>query len=649
MTTRPIARAWFAAGLTTLVVAAVAASVAGQQRDTRVGAPTPADRGTASVSGVVVDAQSSAPVRRAIVTLQGPGEPSTRSLVTDDAGRFRFESLPPERYSLVATKAAYIDAAYGATRPGRPGTALQIAEGQQLDVTIAIARGAVIEGVIRDETGAPVPRVAVYVLDPREANATMGSPIFGGGARQRRTTTDDRGAYRLFGLTPGDYVVGTSIEPAGEGEIARRAAADIDAMIAALEQSRGRGRAAPPVAPSPRAPAVGYAPVFYPGVTVFADATRIRLGAAEERRGIDFTLAPVPTSIIEGTITRADGQSAPIQLSLAPDGPMLLGATSRPILSQPPGPDGRFRYTSVPPGRYRVLARSEPAAPGRGRGGSTVVFMGGGPGVPPPPPPPPPPPGVMSAPGLRSYAMAEVAVAGQDVVGVSLVLQPGVTVDGRVVFDASTGEVSEMPSDIRVSFGLPGGSYFMNSRDGTQIGTGLFSAPAVGTTPEGTFFMHGAPPGSYQLRASIPSDVDGEWWLRSAMLDGRDLLDEPLEIGTTNRSGIVLTYTDRRNALSGAFQTAAGQPATDYFVVAFPADRALWQEGSRRFVSARPATDGRFRIVDLPAGSYLMAALTDFEPSDFGDASYLETLAAQAIPVVIRDGEETVQDIRVAR
>jgi len=94
----------------------------------------------------------------------------------------------------------------------------------------------------------------------------------------------------------------------------------------------------------------------------------------------------------------------------------------------------------------------------------------------------------------------------------------------------------------------------------------------------------------------------------------------------------------------------AGQPSgPDYFVVALPADRALWLPNSRRIQSARPGTDGAFSIRDLPAGAYLLAALTDLEPDDLTMPSFLEQLAAQALPVTVRDGERTVQNIRIAR
>ena len=114
-------------------------------------------------------------------------------------------------------------------------------------------------------------------------------------------------------------------------------------------------------------------------------------------------------------------------------------------------------------------------------------------------------------------------------------------------------------------------------------------------------------------------------------------------------SGVVLTYTDRANELTGTFQTSDRQPASDYYVVAIPEDRSLWRTGSRRLVSTRPATDGRFSFTRIPAGDYRLAGLIDFDPGDFADRTFLDTLLLQGIPVTVRDGARTVQDIRVAQ
>ena len=106
---------------------------ASQQRDTPL---TPAT-GTAAIIGQVLsDETTPHPIRRAVVTVTGD-LPAARSAITDDEGRFTFKNLPAGRFTINATKTAYLPASYGALRPGRLGTPLQIAQGQQAAITIA--------------------------------------------------------------------------------------------------------------------------------------------------------------------------------------------------------------------------------------------------------------------------------------------------------------------------------------------------------------------------------------------------------------------------------------------------------------------------------------------------------------------------------
>ena len=57
-------------------------------------------------------------------------------------------ALPAGRFTLTASKAGFVDMTYGAKRPGRPGTAIQLADGQKLDrIGISMPRGSVLTGV----------------------------------------------------------------------------------------------------------------------------------------------------------------------------------------------------------------------------------------------------------------------------------------------------------------------------------------------------------------------------------------------------------------------------------------------------------------------------------------------------------------------
>ena len=138
-----------------------------QQRDTlndpRVG--------SALVSGVVMsDEATPQPLRRAQVTLMGTDQPVIKNVFTDAAGRFTVTDLPSGRYSLSASKGGYVRMSYGARRHDRPGTPLNLAEGQRLgSLSIRLPKGGVITGRLTDENGGPAQGAQVRLLQDRKS------------------------------------------------------------------------------------------------------------------------------------------------------------------------------------------------------------------------------------------------------------------------------------------------------------------------------------------------------------------------------------------------------------------------------------------------------------------------------------------------
>jgi hypothetical protein len=133
------------------------------------------------------------------------------------------------------------------------------------------------------------------------------------------------------------------------------------------------------------------------------------------------------------------------------------------------------------------------------------------------------------------------------------------------------------------------------------------------------------------------------------MAGGRDSLDFPLVVGPgTNINDAVLTFADRSTELSGTLQDATGAATSDYSIIVFPASKEYWQPQSRRIQSVRPGTDGRYTVRNLPAGSYMLVAVTDVEPGEWFDPDFLEQLAAASMRITLSDGEKKTQDLRLA-
>jgi uncharacterized protein (DUF2141 family) len=570
--------------------------------------------GTARLSGVVVTYDPVAsPVRGATVTLaEVAGGLSKQTTDTDENGAFTFAELPAGRYDVSAIKAAYLKTSYGATRPERTGTPIALTDGQQVTtITLKMWRGGVITGLLLDPKGRPLPSAAVSVRRFQFVNGARTIATTTSGS----ATTDDRGTYRIFGLPPGEYAVFNTI--AGAGRLGATPAAHqvTDEEIQRALRGGGAGNSAATAMPSsvpPPAAAFGYAPVYFPGTTVALDAVPVHLDAGEERSGVDFAVQLVPVANVSGTIAAPDKQTiANLQLSA------VLTARSEPsgvvlIRSAATTADGQFTFGGVTPGQYTLTARGTPRRIDANDQTSAIGW----------------------------WASTSVSVDGRDVFGTSLTLEPGVTVTGHVVFDGASPPAAA----------AAGVSVRLTPAHSDQGAADVRSAVA---TAEHTFTLAGVVPGEYLLSASLiarAGTVVG-WTFRSASVGGHDVTDVPIMIAAgTAVDNAAVSFTDRPTEISGVFEDAGGRPAPEYFIVAFPVNRALWTAGSRRIQQVRPATDGKFTIRGLPAGDYALAATTDVRPDDLLDPAFFgQLLTARPIRISLKDGAKVTQNIRVAR
>ncbi len=160
---------------------------------------------------------------------------------------------------------------------------------------------------------------------------------------------------------------------------------------------------------------------------------------------------------------------------------------------------------------------------------------------------------------------------------------------------------------------------------------------------DGTFTIEAVLPGP--VRAVMSMGWAG-WFPKSAMLNGKDLFDEPLDI-RTDLSGLVVTFADHLSQISGTLFDPTNQPASQYYITVFSADQKMWTKGSRRTQFTKAASDGKYTFNNLPAGDYYLCALTEFDPALASDPEFLTQLIPGAIKINLTDGEKKTQDLRL--
>jgi hypothetical protein len=388
--------------------------------------------GTSRIAGRVVNQETGAPVRRAVVRLSSLDGVNIgqQGAVTDADGNFEFKNLPSGGFIVFASRSGYLSSTQvPGSEPG--GKTVKVGENEAATgVLVPLMRAGAIGGRVLDEYGEPVPNVYVQVWRRQTVQGVrrmVGAGSSSGG-------TNDLGQYRVFGLQPGTYYVSATARPEGYSDL----------------ETPDR---------------TGYAPTYYPGTASAAEAMPVEIAAGQDAAGIDLMLSVARMGRLSGIVISATGQrmqntNVTAMLSAPGGGNMGSLMTSGGQVQQ----DSSFVINNLPPGEYVLIARSY----GGGRGGGpTEPEMG----------------------------QARVHVVG-DVAGVVIQMSQGSTLSGQLVYDGGTPrpaaaqrvQVYSSPADpFDNSLASAGSSSAQVQADSTFVLRNLFGERVLrlGSTPSG--------------------------------------------------------------------------------------------------------------------------------------------------------------------
>jgi hypothetical protein len=395
----------------------------------------------------------------------------------------------------------------------------------------------------------------------------------------RPAQTNDLGQFRIWGLPPGEYVVSATLRSFG--------APDAQMIVGASQDP------------------TGYAPTFYPGTGSVAEAQRVAVTLGAEASGVEFALLPVRTARISGIVVDAEGKpyvEGNVTLMQTLGGEPIGGMMFFPGGGGRLGPDGSFTIANVTPGEYSLQARVRRSKI-KPDGAPPPEFMG---------------------PGEGDSATTSIVVAGEDISGIVMVATKGARLSGRVTFDPAPPDASRL-ENLRVMGASAGGEM-------TMMMMGHQPSP-VGA--DGKFELTGLT-GRRLLRAfGAPG-----WYLKSVRVDGREMIDTPLEFkGAEEITNVQVVLTQSAAQIAGTVVGSNGQAVKDYAVVLFPDDKDLWGPDSRYFGTARPDQEGKFKLAGLPPASYLIVALEYVDAQEWRDPEFLERLREAATRVSAHEGQ----------
>jgi hypothetical protein len=334
------------------------------------------------------------------------------------------------------------------------------------------------------------------------------------------------------------------------------------------------------------------------------------LAAGDVKEGLDMIVSMVGMGSMQGVVLEASGAPArAVTMNAELVGPPMPQATSRSVRATRPDEQGRFTMANLAPGLYKITALS---------GGVTLR-----------------PDGNLSSIDSAAqtlWATAEVSINGEQVSGVTLVLQEGMTLTGRFVAAGASTRVASWAGS-RVSL-----------LEAHRPGSVARQAPVEA---DGTFRVDGIQPGQYELSISLPEPLAATRVVGAVTYQGRELRDTPLTFGAGSINDVRVSVTDLHTNVTGTLTSAEGAPAADYFIVLFPDDPALWHPHSPRVRVDRPGADGAFTLADLLPGGYRIAAVTDVEGEEWREREFLQSLVAESVRLTLVEGQTIRQDLRL--
>ena len=574
-----------------------------------------------------------------------PGGPVR--LLTDGTGHFLFRDLPKAEFSLTVTADGYIPGAAGQSRPNGPARAVELGDAERTNaVTIRLWKYAVITGTVTDDAGEPAVGATVRAFRKTMAN---GRPDLASAATD---TTDDRGAYRLSSLIPGEYIVASPQTPntmptamLDEMMNAVLSATNMGSMVMdiinsgpasantagikvgdlLLQSSGNAGQLAIP-APTADGKLFAFQSVYYPSAPSPAQATAVKVSSGELRSNIDLQLRVIPTARVSGTVIGPKGGVGRANVRLLATGAdAALNNAGVDIASTTTGKDGAFTFLAVPPGEFivSVVQAARPQLPAEMSGNAMLALMasmGGG--------------------DEPMHARSPVVVTGADVTGLTLNLREGFKLSGRIEFQGQTPRpaqamIQNMLSltvtqlDGRPDFGFDGG--------------GRGSRPDANSA----FKTSGYPPGRYLLSTN---GAPPGWIVKSITVNGRDASIEPFTLDA-DIADVVITCVDTPSAVSGTVRSPTSGPLTAT-VLLFPADTRGWIASgmpARRLRNMRASRTGAFSTASLLAGDYLIVAIDDADMGDPQDPAFITKIAGVATRITVAEADKKTVDLSIVK
>jgi protocatechuate 3,4-dioxygenase beta subunit len=550
---------------------------------------------TGGIEGMVVGSGSGQPIANAQVTLMmaqigglppvGPLAAANATTATGIApvttgsdGKFAFKDLKPGTYRVAAAAMGFVRQEYGQRALNGSGRLLFVVAGQSIhDATIRITPSGTVSGRILDQNGQPATGAPVQLL--RAVYNAQGKTYGRGGA----ATVDDRGNYRIFGVTPGLYTLMVGTQAAG-----------IDLAMAL------RGNVVP-------TRPVRYSVTYYPNASKLDESAPIEVTAGNESSFDLRSTRETRTFHVRGRVINPTSGPFPQDLGMMLGFSNLAGGGGNAVI--PTGFDpatGTFDVPNVPPGEFTIgIARA--FAPGRG------AAM----------------PEQQAQRAMGFAASVPIHVTNADIDGLVLTLTPGITAQGKLIVEGQ--QVSAIPNLNQLRLNI------RNVPFATGIGTPVSSPIAA----DGSFQVTALRAGDYrvELSASVPG-----FYVKSVKYGGEDVLGgRTFKISAGSFGPVEVVLKAGTQTVAGTVTDGQSRPVPGIGVVLIPAQR----ERLDLFRNTHTDQNGRFTLTDLIPGEYKVFSWDAVDTNAYMAPGFLEPYEQLGNAVSVRESSSSNVDVKL--
>jgi len=551
---------------------------------------------TAAISGTVTRADTHLPLKNAQVIVMGRPESAAGSdggedaaqtyqstANTDEKGHFEFADLSPGIYSVRATHTGMV------LKGGEQfnGILVNLQAGEPQNLTLMMLPSGAITGRVLNEEGEPMQNVSVAAL--RYIYTVAGRHL----TEAKKSTSDDKGEYRLFGLKPGSYLlIADTSRPNFEN-------GDVTGITIGTSSTAGAAKKEQKV----------YAPTYYQNESSPDQASPIVLKPGDETRA-DFTLVRVPAHHISGKISgitppKSDDKPEDLRCFV-----MASRQGSRfPVAFTLIGKDSSFDVGPVAPGKYTISATQQ----------SSEHAVSGS---------------------------KDVVVNALDVTGITIALGAAPRQIKGVVRAESDTKIDYSKLFVVL---VPAGDSEDSSESADFINMFQSGSATSEVGKDGSFKLEISPsPKPYQLVLSARDTGLEDWFTSKVVAGGKDVLVSGFKITESEPRMLEVVVTDKGAAIEGTALNAEKKPFPNAEVIAVPSDPKL-RKHADLIQKTTADQEGRFKLRGVRPGEYIAMALESAEDQPFLEDRFLAQNSSQVQSVKAEAGGKQKIELQVIR